>query len=50
VPVVLLRLAHVHAGLLAELVEDAWRTRAPRRLVAALDRERARGSDAATPG
>lgn len=36
-PVVLVRLAHVGDDLLAELVEDAWRARAPRRLLAGLD-------------
>jgi hypothetical protein len=42
-PYVLVRLEAVAAGQLAELVEDAWRIQAPRRLVAA------RPSAAATP-
>ncbi|MCF6745758.1 MmcQ/YjbR family DNA-binding protein [Blastococcus sp. KM273128] len=36
-PVVLVRLRRIPAGELAELVEDAWRARAPRRLAAELD-------------
>ena len=36
-PLVLLRLAEVDAGRLAELVTDAWRMRAPRELAATLD-------------
>ncbi|WP_299039070.1 MmcQ/YjbR family DNA-binding protein [uncultured Pseudokineococcus sp.] len=36
-PVVLVRLARVGDDLLAELVEDAWRARAPRRLLAERD-------------
>lgn len=38
--VVLLRLSQVSADVLAEVVEDAWRARAPRRLLAELDRLR----------
>ena len=36
-PLVMLRLARVDAGRLAELVTDAWRMRAPRELAAELD-------------
>lgn len=36
-PVVLVRLEAVDAGELAELVEDAWRLQAPKRLVAQHD-------------
>ena len=36
-PLVLLRLAEVDAGRLAELVSDAWRMRAPEELAAGLD-------------
>jgi len=36
-PYVLVRLEAVSAEQLAELVEDAWRVRAPRRVVAAYD-------------
>ncbi|MCF6735179.1 MmcQ/YjbR family DNA-binding protein [Blastococcus sp. KM273129] len=39
-PVVLVRLERIPAGELAELVEEAWRTRAPRRLVADVDGRR----------
>lgn len=35
--VVLTRLSQVSDAVLAELVEDAWRARAPRRLIADLD-------------
>ena len=38
-PVVLVRLDRVRPDLLAELVADAWRCRAPRRVVAAHDAE-----------
>lgn len=38
--VVLLRLSQVTTDVLAEVVEDAWRARAPRRLLAELDRRR----------
>jgi hypothetical protein len=37
---VLIRLARVDAGQLAELIEDAWRLSAPKRLVAAYDAAR----------
>jgi hypothetical protein len=37
VPYVLVRLDAVDPGQLAELVEDAWRTQAPKRLIAAHD-------------
>jgi hypothetical protein len=36
-PVVLIRLEAVDPGELAELVEDAWRLQAPKKLVAQLD-------------
>jgi hypothetical protein len=36
-PLVMLRLAEVDAGRLAELVTDAWRMRAPQALAAELD-------------
>jgi hypothetical protein len=36
-PLVMLRLAQVDAGRLAELVTDAWRMRAPADIVGALD-------------
>ena len=36
-PYVLVRLEAIDATLLAELIEDAWRTQAPKRLVAAYD-------------
>jgi hypothetical protein len=36
-PLVMLRLAEVDAGRLAELVTDAWRMRAPRELASELD-------------
>jgi hypothetical protein len=36
-PVVLVRLEAVDAGMLAELVEDAWRLQAAKRVVAAFD-------------
>ena len=36
-PLVMLRLAEVDAGRLAELVTDAWRMRAPQTLAAELD-------------
>jgi len=42
-PVVLVRLRQVRPDLLAELVEDAWRCRAPRRLVADRDADGRRG-------
>jgi hypothetical protein len=38
-PLVMLRLARVDVGRLAELVTDAWRMRAPRELAAELDAE-----------
>lgn len=38
-PYVLVRLEHVEAVELAELLEDAWRLRAPKRVVAAHDAE-----------
>lgn len=41
-PVVLLRLSQVSIDVLAEVVEDAWRARAPRRLLTELDRLRSR--------
>ena len=37
VPVVLVRMEAIDAGELGELVEDAWRLQAPKRLVAELD-------------
>ena len=37
VPYVLVRLEAVDPGELGELVEDAWRTQAPKKLVAQLD-------------
>jgi hypothetical protein len=37
---VLIRLARVDAGQLTELIEDAWRLSAPKRLVAAYDAAR----------
>ena len=39
-PVVLVRLEQVDPAELAELVEDAWRLQAPKRVVAAYDAER----------
>jgi hypothetical protein len=39
-PVVLVDLDAVDPGELAELVEDAWRLQAPKRVVAAYDAER----------
>ena len=36
-PLVMLRLARVDVGRLAELVTDAWRMRAPRELAAELE-------------
>jgi hypothetical protein len=39
-PVVLVRLEEIEATELAELVEDAWRLQAPKRVVAAYDTER----------
>jgi hypothetical protein len=39
-PLVLLRLAEVDTGRLAELVTDAWRMRAPEEFAADLDRDR----------
>jgi hypothetical protein len=39
-PLVMLRLAAVPSGRLAELVTDAWRMRAPEAIAAALDRGR----------
>jgi hypothetical protein len=39
-PVVLVRLDEVDSAQLAELVEDAWRLQAPKRVVAAYDAER----------
>ena len=44
-PAVLVRLAAIGSEELAELLEEAWRTRAPRKVVAAFD---ARVSDART--
>ncbi|MDQ2814536.1 MAG: hypothetical protein M3Z75_22405 [Actinomycetota bacterium] len=41
-PLVMLRLAEVDAGRLAELVTDAWRMRAPDELVAELGEESGR--------
>jgi hypothetical protein len=41
-PYVLVRLDAVDPGELGELVEDAWRTQAPKRLVAEHDRDAAR--------
>jgi hypothetical protein len=38
-PVVLVRLEEIEATELAELVEDAWRLQAPKRVVAAYDAE-----------
>lgn len=40
--VVLLRLSQVSTDVLAEVVEDAWRARAPRRLIAEFDQLRSR--------
>jgi hypothetical protein len=40
-PYVLVRLDVVEPAELAELLEDAWRLRAPKRLIAAYDAERA---------
>ena len=37
---VLVRLAQVDAGVLRELIEDAWRLSAPKRVLAAYDAER----------
>jgi hypothetical protein len=39
-PYVLVRLAHVAPGQLRELIEDAWRLSAPKRVLAAYDGER----------
>ena len=39
-PYVLLRLGRIDPGLLAELIEDAWRLSAPKRALAAYDAER----------
>jgi len=39
-PVVLVRLEEIDPAELAELVEDAWRLQAPKRVVAAYDAER----------
>jgi hypothetical protein len=39
-PYVLVRLAHVASGPLRELIEDAWRLSAPKRVLAAYDGER----------
>jgi hypothetical protein len=39
-PVVLVRLDKVDSSELAELVEDAWRLQAPKRVVAAYDASR----------
>jgi hypothetical protein len=39
-PYVLVRLAHVDPGQLRELIEDAWRLSAPKRVLAAYDAER----------
>lgn len=39
-PAVLARLEAIDAGLLAEVIEDAWRTQAPKRLVAEHDAAR----------
>jgi hypothetical protein len=36
-PAVLVRLEAIEAGQLAELIEDAWRLQAPKKLVAQLD-------------
>jgi hypothetical protein len=53
---VLVRLARVDAGQLTELLEDAWRLSAPKRLVAAYDADRGeadrsrRDRDMAQPG
>ena len=47
-PLVMLRLAEVDAGRLAELVTDAWRMRAPDALAAELDE--ADGIPDARPG
>jgi hypothetical protein len=41
--IVLVRLGRISVEELAELVEDAWRTRAPRRLLAAFDGRRGDG-------
>lgn len=38
-PYVLVRLEEIDRALLAELIEDAWRTQAPKRLVAAYDED-----------
>src|SRR5712692_9069648 len=47
-PLVLLRLAEVDAGRLAELVTDAWRMRAPQELAAGFDEGDAGGDQPAT--
>jgi hypothetical protein len=39
-PAVLVRLETVYAGELAELLEEAWRLRAPKRVIAAYDAAR----------
>ncbi len=39
-PYVLVRLAAADSGVLAELIEDAWRLSAPKRVIAAYDAER----------
>jgi hypothetical protein len=39
-PYVLVRLAAADRGMLAELIEDAWRLSAPKRVIAAYDAER----------
>lgn len=44
-PYVLVRLATVDPAELAELLEDAWRDRAPKRLVAAYDATGSPGSE-----
>src|SRR5579859_26278 len=45
VPLVMLRLAEVDAGRLAELVSDAWRMRAPDELAAELEDARFEGAE-----
>lgn len=47
-PLVMLRLAHVDTGRLAELVTDAWRMRAPAGIASELDQED--GLPSAAPG
>jgi hypothetical protein len=48
-PLVLVRFATVEEDELAELLADAWRLRAPKRLAAAFDAERAQADDGGRP-